>query len=313
MKIPHLLGIDHLSREQITMLLDTAVQMEAVGQREVKKIPALRDTTIVNAFFENSTRTKMSFDMAAKRLSASTMAFSAAGSSTAKGESLRDTVLTIAAMGVDGFVIRHSGSGAPHLAMEWTGLPVINAGDGMHGHPTQALLDAFAMRKRLGDLEGKHVAIVGDLFHSRVVRSNLECLTTLGAKVTLVAPPTLMPNGVREWPVTQDGVEFTADLDAVIPEVDSLMMLRVQRERMSGGFFPTENDYTAGWGLTRERLARLPEHAVICHPGPMNRGLEISPEAADAAQSLILEQVNAGVSIRMSVLFHIFSGEGSQA
>ncbi|MDO5626891.1 MAG: aspartate carbamoyltransferase catalytic subunit [Mobilicoccus sp.] len=311
MRIPHLLGLDHLDRAQITTLLDTAVEMEAVGQREVKKIPALRGITVVNAFFEDSTRTKMSFDLAAKRLSADTMAFSGKGSSTSKGESLRDTVLTIAAMGVDGFVIRHQGSGAPHRAMDWTGLPVINAGDGMHGHPTQALLDAFAMRKRLGDLEGKHVAIVGDLFHSRVVRSNLECLTTLGAKVTLVAPPTLMPQGVRDWPVTQrtaHNVEISTDLDAVIPEVDSLMMLRVQRERMSGGFFPSEADYTARWGLTRERLRLLPEHAVICHPGPMNRGLEIAPEAADHARSLILDQVNAGVSIRMAVLFHIFSG-----
>ncbi|GMA39910.1 aspartate carbamoyltransferase catalytic subunit [Mobilicoccus caccae] len=312
MQIPHLLGIDHLDREQITTLLDTAVEMEAVGQREVKKIPALRGITIVNAFFEDSTRTKMSFDLAAKRLSADTMAFSGKGSSTSKGESLRDTVLTIAAMGVDGFVIRHKGSGAPQRAMEWTGLPVINAGDGMHGHPTQALLDAYAMRKRLGDLEGKHVAIVGDLFHSRVVRSNLTCLRTLGATVTLVAPPTLMPQGVREWPVVDDGVRITHDLDEVLPTVDSLMMLRVQRERMSGGFFPSENDYVAGWGLTRERVARLPEHAVICHPGPMNRGLEISPEAADHARSLILEQVNAGVSIRMSVLFHVFSGEGER-
>lgn len=309
MKLPHLLTVDGLSRSQITTLLDTAVEMEAVGHREVKKIPALRGVTIVNAFFEDSTRTKMSFDLAAKRLSADTMAFSSKGSSTAKGESLRDTVLTIAAMGVDGFVIRHKGSGAPKLAMDWTGLPVVNAGDGMHGHPTQALLDAYAMRKKLGDLEGKHVAIVGDLFHSRVVRSNLTCLRTLGAKVTLVAPPTLLPQGIRDWRGVDDGVEITTHLDDVLPTVDSLMMLRVQRERMSGGFFPSEAEYTDGWGLTRERLARLPEHAVICHPGPMNRGLEIAPEAADHARSLILDQVNAGVSIRMSVLFHIFAGD----
>ena len=309
MKLPHLLTVDGLSRSQITTLLDTAVEMEAVGHREVKKIPALRGVTIVNAFFEDSTRTKMSFDLAAKRLSADTMAFSSKGSSTAKGGSLRDTVLTIAAMGVDGFVIRHKGSGAPQRAMDWTGLPVVNAGDGMHGHPTQALLDAYAMRKKLGDLEGKHVAIVGDLFHSRVVRSNLTCLRTLGAKVTLVAPPTLLPQGIREWPNVDDGVEITTHLDDVIPTVDSLMMLRVQRERMSGGFFPSEAEYTDGWGLTRERLARLPEHAVICHPGPMNRGLEIAPEAADHARSLILDQVNAGVSVRMAVLFHIFAGD----
>lgn len=312
MKLPHLLAIDGLRRDQITMILDTAEEMEAVGQREMKKIPALRGVTIVNAFFEDSTRTKMSFDLAAKRLSADTMAFSSKGSATSKGESLRDTVMTIAAMGVDGFVIRHGGSGAPKRAMEWTGLPVINAGDGMNGHPTQALLDAFAMRHSLGDLEGKHVAIVGDLFHSRVVRSNLHCLRALGAEVTLVAPPTLMPPGVRDWPITQ-GFRITTDLDAVIESVDSLMMLRVQRERMSGAFFPSECEYTDGWGLTRERLARLPQHAVICHPGPMNRGLEIAPEAADAARSLVLDQVAAGVSVRMAVLFHVFSaGQGSQ-
>lgn len=314
MKLPHLLTVDGLSRRQITTLLDTAVEMEAVGHREVKKIPALRGITIVNAFFEDSTRTKMSFDLAAKRLSADTMAFASKGSSTAKGESLRDTVLTIAAMGVDGFVIRHKGSGAPQRAMDWTGLPVVNAGDGMHGHPTQALLDAYAMRSRLGDLEGKHVAIVGDLFHSRVVRSNVACLRTLGAKVTLVAPPTLMPQGIAEWPVVaagpgDPGVEITSHLDDVLPHVDALMMLRVQRERMSGGFFPSEAEYAEGWGLTRARLARLPEHAVICHPGPMNRGLEIAPEAADHARSLILDQVAAGVSIRMAVLFHIFAGD----
>ncbi|WP_040160521.1 aspartate carbamoyltransferase catalytic subunit [Mobilicoccus massiliensis] len=308
MKLDHFLTVDGLSRDQITTLLDTAVEMEAVGQREVKKIPALRGVTIVNAFFEDSTRTKMSFDLAAKRLSADTMAFSGKGSSTSKGESLRDTVLTIAAMGVDGFVIRHKGSGAPQRAMDWTGLPVVNAGDGMHGHPTQALLDAYSMRKALGDLEGRHVAIVGDLFHSRVVRSNLTCLRTLGAKMTLVAPPTLLPQGIRDWPNVDEGVEITTHLDDVVPTVDSLMMLRVQRERMSGGFFPSENEYTEGWGLTRERLKRLPEHAVICHPGPMNRGLEIAPEAADHARSLILDQVNAGVSTRMAVLFHLFSG-----
>lgn len=312
MQLPHLLGIEGLDRDQITEILDTAEEMAHVQTRELKKLPALRGRTIVNMFFEDSTRTKMSFDLAAKRLSADTMAFSGKGSSTSKGESLRDTVLTVAAMGVDGFVIRHQASGAPKLAMDWTGLPVVNAGDGMHEHPTQALLDAFAMRRRLGDLEGKHVAIVGDLTHSRVVRSNLLCLRELGAHVSLVAPPTLMPQGVEAWPQSQ-GVDIGYDLDAVVPHVDALMMLRVQRERMSGGFFPSEADYIAGWGLTRERLAKLPGHAVVCHPGPMNRGLEIAPEAADEARSLILDQVAAGVSVRMAVLFHIFSGEGSRS
>ncbi|MCA0435287.1 MAG: aspartate carbamoyltransferase catalytic subunit [Austwickia sp.] len=312
MKLPHFLSMDGLTRDQITQLLDTAEEMEKVRQREVKKIPALRGVTIVNAFFEDSTRTKNSFDLAAKSLSADTMGFAGKGSSTSKGESLRDTVLTIAAMGVDGFVIRHGASGAPKLAMDWTGLPVVNAGDGTHEHPTQALLDAYAMRKRLGDLAGKHVAICGDLLHSRVVRSNIFCLRTLGADVTLVAPPTLMPPGIDER-AAQEGFRTSYDLDAVVSEVDALMMLRVQRERMSGGFFPTENEYTALYGLTRERLARMADHAVVCHPGPMNRGLEIAPEAADAARSLILDQVTAGVYTRMAVLFHVFSGDGNGA
>ncbi len=310
MHLPHLLGIEGLTRDEIVQLLDTAEEMAKVRQREMKKIPALRGITIVNAFFEDSTRTKMSFDLAAKSLSADTMAFSSKGSSTAKGESLRDTVLTIAALGVDGFVIRHKASGAPKLAMEWTGLPVLNAGDGTHEHPTQALLDAFAMRRALGDLEGAHVAIVGDLLHSRVVRSNIYSLRALGAELTLVAPPTLMPPGIESW-AAKGGFEISYDLDEVLPRVDSLMMLRVQRERMAGGFFPTELEYTDAYGLTRERLDLLADHAVICHPGPMNRGLEIAPEAADHARSLILDQVNAGVAVRMAALYHIFSGEGS--
>ncbi|WP_116113232.1 aspartate carbamoyltransferase catalytic subunit [Austwickia chelonae] len=312
MRLPHFLSTDGLTRDQITQLLDTAEEMEKVRRREVKKIPALRGVTVVNAFFEDSTRTKNSFDLAAKSLSADTMTFSGKGSSTSKGESLRDTVLTIAAMGVDGFVIRHSASGAPKLAMDWTGLPVVNAGDGTHEHPTQALLDAYAMRQRLGDLNGRHVAIVGDLLHSRVVRSNIFCLRTLGAHVTLVAPPTLMPPGIEER-AAAEGFAITYDLDSVVGDVDAVMMLRVQRERMSGGFFPTEAEYTALFGLTRRRMERLGKNAVICHPGPMNRGLEISPEAADAANSLILDQVAAGVYTRMAVLFHVFSGEGSAA
>lgn len=311
MHLPHLLGIEGLGRETITGILDTAEEMAAVQQREMKKLPALRGRTIVTMFFEDSTRTRLSFDLAAKRLSADTMSFTAKGSSSSKGESLRDTVLTLGAMGVDGFIIRHSVSGAPKLAMEWSGLPVLNAGDGTHEHPTQALLDAFAMRRALGELEGRHVAIVGDLRHSRVVRSNLLSLAALGARVTLVAPGTLFPDGIRDWPVmATPGFTTTTNLDAVIEDVDALMMLRVQRERMSGGFFPSENEYTSRWGLTRERLERLSRHAVICHPGPMNRGLEISPEAADHARSLVLDQVAAGVAVRMAVLFHIFSGEG---
>ncbi|STD06553.1 Aspartate carbamoyltransferase [Dermatophilus congolensis] len=314
MQLPHLLDTEGLSRQTITTILDTAEEMAQVQQREVKKLPALRGRTIVNMFFEDSTRTRLSFDLAAKRLSADTMAFTAKGSSTSKGESLRDTVLTLKAMGVDGFVIRHSVSGAPKLAMEWSGLPVLNAGDGRHAHPTQALLDAFAMRRALGDLEGKHVAIVGDLLHSRVVRSNLYSLAALGARVTLVAPGTLFPDGVRDWEVMgTPGFTCTTNFDEVVEGADAIMMLRVQRERMSGGFFPSENEYTDRWGLTRERLARMKDNAVICHPGPMNRGLEISPEAADAANSLILDQVSAGISVRMAVLYHIFSGDQMSA
>jgi aspartate carbamoyltransferase catalytic subunit len=215
-------------------------------------------------------------------------------------------------MGVDGFVIRHGASGAVHQVSGWVDAVVINAGDGTHEHPTQALLDAYSMRQRLGDLEGRHVAIVGDLTHSRVLRSNLICLKTLGARVTVVAPPTLMPSGIATW-AKSEGFDTSYDFDAVLPTVDAVMMLRVQRERMSGGFFPTEREYTVGYGLTRERLRCLQEHTVILHPGPMNRGLEIATDAADAAQSLVLDQVSAGVAIRMSVLYHLLAGEGTVA
>jgi aspartate carbamoyltransferase catalytic subunit len=286
--------------------------MHDVQRREVKKLPTLRGRTVVNLFFEDSTRTRSSFEIAGKWLSADMINISGKGSSTSKGESLRDTVRVVAAMGVDGFVIRHSASGAAQQVSQWVDAVVINAGDGLHEHPTQALLDAYTMRARLGDLEGLHVAIVGDLTHSRVVRSNLICLKTLGARVTVVAPPTLMPSGIDTWSKTE-GFDTSYDLDAVLPTADAVMMLRVQRERMSGGFFPTEREYTVGYGLTRERLRSLQKHTVICHPGPMNRGLEITADAADAAQSLILDQVSAGVAVRMSVLYHLFAGEGSLA
>jgi aspartate carbamoyltransferase catalytic subunit len=286
--------------------------MHDVQRREVKKLPTLRGRTVVNLFFEDSTRTRSSFEIAGKWLSADMINISGKGSSTSKGESLRDTVRVVAAMGVDGFVIRHSASGAAQQVSQWVDAVVINAGDGLHEHPTQALLDAYTMRARLGDLEGLHVAIVGDLTHSRVVRSNLICLKTLGARVTVVAPPTLMPSGIDTWSKSE-GFDTSYDLDAVLPTADAVMMLRVQRERMSGGFFPTEREYTVGYGLTRERLRSLQKHTVICHPGPMNRGLEITADAADAAQSLILDQVSAGVAVRMSVLYHLFAGEGSLA
>jgi aspartate carbamoyltransferase catalytic subunit len=308
----HLLSMNDLDKQGILTILDTAESMHEVQRREVKKLPTLRGRTVVNMFFEDSTRTRSSFELAGKWLSADVINISGKGSSTSKGESLRDTVRTVAAMGVDGFVIRHSASGAAQQVSEWVDAVVINAGDGTHEHPTQALLDAYSMRRRLGDLEGRHVAIVGDLTHSRVLRSNLICLKTLGARVTVVAPPTLMPSGITTW-AKSEGFEMSYDFDDVLPTVDAVMMLRVQRERMSGGFFPTEREYTVSYGLTRERLRSLQEHTVILHPGPMNRGLEIATDAADAAQSLVLDQVSAGVAVRMSVLYHLLAGEGAVA
>ena len=311
----HLLSISDLTPETMRTILDTAASMQEVQHREVKKIPTLRGRTVINLFFEDSTRTRSSFEIAGKWMSADTINLTGKGSSTSKGESLRDTVRTIDAMGVDALVIRHNASGACHQVAQWVDAHVINAGDGTHEHPTQALLDAYTIEQRIGSLAGKHVVLVGDLTHSRVARSNLLSLKMLGAEVTLVAPVTLMPSGIGPWS-QRDGFATSHDLDAVLTDpakpVDVLMMLRVQRERMTGGYFPTPREYTVGYGLTRPRLQRLvAEHpdAVICHPGPMNRGLEISAEAADAAQSLILDQVAAGVAVRMSVLYHLLAGE----
>jgi aspartate carbamoyltransferase catalytic subunit len=261
-------------------------------------------------FFEDSTRTRSSFEIAGKWLSADVINISAKGSSVSKGESLRDTVLTVAAMGVDALVIRHHASGAPWQASRWIDAHVLNAGDGTHEHPTQALLDAFTIRRHFRrsvddqlNFEGKTVAIVGDITHSRVARSNVLLLNTMGAQVILVAPPTLLPSGVESWPVLA-----CTDFDQVLPHADIVMMLRVQQERMSGGYFPTPREYTIGYGLTRPRLGAMKQGAAICHPGPMNRGLEISADAADAANSLILDQVAAGVSVRMSVLYELLGG-----
>lgn len=304
----HLLSAGDLSLAEATSILDVAEEMHAIQDRPIKKLPTLRGRTVINMFFEDSTRTRTSFEMAGKWMSADTINISAKGSSTSKGESLRDTMLTLDAMGTDCFVIRHGSSGAVAQAASWVRAHVVNAGDGTHEHPTQALLDAFAIRRHLragGDdsFEGRTIAIVGDLLHSRVVRSNVLLQRTLGSRVVLVAPPTLLPTGVEQW-----GCEVTNDFDAVVDEADIVMMLRVQRERMHGGFFPTAREYTELYGLTRERLARLRPGAAICHPGPMNRGLEISSEAADATNSLILDQVTAGVSVRMSVLYHLLGG-----
>jgi aspartate carbamoyltransferase catalytic subunit len=316
----HLLSAADLSLSATSEILDLAEEMAQVQARPVKKLPALRGRTVVNLFFEDSTRTRSSFELAGKWLSADVINVSAKGSSVSKGESLRDTVLTVAAMGVDALVIRHPTSGAPGQAVRWfreggTDAHVLNAGDGTHEHPTQALLDAFSLRRHFRTtepdrrtFEGKTVVIAGDVTHSRVARSNVLLLQTLGAEVVLVAPPTLMPAGVDSWPV-----RTCSDLDAVLPQADAVMMLRVQRERMSGGFFPTPREYTIGYGLTRDRLALLKSGAAICHPGPMNRGLEISADAADAANSLILDQVAAGVAVRMSVLYQLLGGEDAPA
>ena len=314
----HLLSTADLSRDEAVLILDTAAQMAATQSREIKKLPTLRGRTVINLFFEDSTRTRISFETAAKRLSADVINFSAKGSSVSKGESLKDTALTLQAMGADAVVIRHQASGAPHTLANsgWTDCAVVNAGDGTHQHPTQALLDAFTLRRHLTggdptgrDLAGLHVAIVGDVLHSRVARSNVQLLHTLGAHVTLVAPPTLVPVGVQTWPCA-----VSYHLDEVLAQgPDAVMMLRVQRERMSstgGGFFPSALEYTRGYGLDARRLAGLPEHAVVMHPGPMNRGLEISADAADSPRSVIVEQVANGVAVRMAVLYLLLSGTG---
>ena len=304
----NLLSIDDVLPGEVEKIFATAAQMHDVQTREVKKLPALRGRTVINLFFEDSTRTRSSFEIAGKWLSADVINLSAKGSSTSKGESLRDTALTVTSMGIDGLIIRHPASGAPAQVAEWTGVPVINAGDGTHEHPTQALLDAYTLTRRLGSLKGKHIAIVGDLTHSRVFRSNIKLLAKLGATVTAVAPPTLMPSGVAAW-AERDGFATSYDLDTVLPTADAVMMLRVQKERMSGGYFPSAREYAVTYGLTRRRLDLLEPGTPILHPGPMNRGLEISPEAADAADSLILDQVSSGVAVRMAVLYHLLAGE----
>jgi aspartate carbamoyltransferase catalytic subunit len=304
----HLLSIDDVGADDIQEIFTTAAEMHDVQHRQVKKLPALRGRTVINLFFEDSTRTRSSFEIAGKWLSADVINLSAKGSSASKGESLRDTVLTVTAMGIDGLVVRHGASGAAEQISRWIDVPVINAGDGTHEHPTQALLDGYTLTRKLGTLEGKHVAIVGDLTHSRVFRSNVKSLTKLGATVTAVAPPTLMPAGVGDWSKAA-GFATSYDLDEILPQADAVMMLRVQRERMSGGFFPTPREYTVGYGLTRDRLAVLKPGTPILHPGPMNRGLEISADAADALDSVVLDQVSAGVAVRMSVLYHLLAGE----
>ena len=306
----HLLSAADLDHAAALTILDTAAELRALSDRPIKKLPTLRGRTVVNLFFEDSTRTRISFEAAAKRLSADVITFSAKGSSVSKGESLKDTALTLEAMGADAVVVRHQSSGAPHrLATSgWIDGHVVNAGDGTHEHPTQALLDAFTLRRHLcggtGDLDGRRVTIVGDVLHSRVARSNALLLSTLGAEVTLVAPPTLLPVGVESWPVST-----SYDLDTTLAKSDAVMMLRVQRERgADGGFFPSAREYSRRYGIDARRMALLPDHAVVLHPGPMNRGVEISAEVADSDRSVIVEQVTNGVAVRMAVLYLLLSG-----
>ncbi|MFD4986835.1 aspartate carbamoyltransferase catalytic subunit [Streptomyces sp. NPDC058374] len=309
----HLISAADLTRDDAVLILDTAEEMARVADRPIKKLPTLRGRTVVNLFFEDSTRTRISFEAAEKRLSADVINFTAKGSSVSKGESLKDTAQTLEAMGVDAVVIRHGASGAPfRLATSgWIDAAVINAGDGTHQHPTQALLDAFTLRRRLvgpdaglgQDLAGRRVTIVGDILHSRVARSNVDLLHTLGAHVTLVAPPTLLPVGMESWPC-----EVSYSLDRVLDRSDAVMMLRVQRERMNAAYFPTEREYARRYGLDGERMAKMPGDAIVMHPGPMVRGMEITAEVADSPRCTVVEQVTNGVSVRMAVLYLLLGG-----
>ena len=302
----HLLSIADLDREEIEELLRVTDTFVEVGRRPIPKVPALRGRTVVMLFFEDSTRTRLSFETAAKRLSADTMSFSVSSSSLNKGESVRDTIETIEAMGIDAVVVRHKSSGVPAQIARWTSASVINAGDGWHQHPTQALLDAYTARSHLGSLEGRRIALVGDIKHSRVARSNIEIFTALGAQVTLVAPRTLLPASLSAWPV-----QVSQDLDAVLPTVDACYLLRMQQERMTEALVPSLREYTATYGLTSARADRMADGAIIMHPGPMNRGVEIASEVADRPSAVITEQVANGVAVRSAVLFTLL-GAGRQ-
>ncbi|HUG85776.1 MAG TPA: aspartate carbamoyltransferase catalytic subunit [Euzebya sp.] len=302
--IDDLLSMEDLSAPQITRILDTAQEFAELGIRPIKKVPVLRGRTVCNLFYEDSTRTRISFEVAEKRLSADVINFSAKGSSVSKGESLKDTALTLQAMGVDAIVIRHHASGAPQRLTEWVDAKVLNAGDGWHQHPTQALLDLYTMRDHLGGLEGRHVAVCGDILHSRVARSLVQGLLTMGCRVTMVGPPTLMPAEARTW-----GAATTHDLDSILGDLDVCYLLRVQQERMAQQFFPSVREYARIWGMDIDRLARMPEHAIVMHPGPMNRGVEISADVADAERAVITDQVTNGVAVRMSCLYLMLGGE----
>lgn len=309
----HLLSINDIDKDFAMTILDTAAEMAKVSEGPMRKVPTLRGKTVVNLFAEDSTRTRISFEAAAKRLSADVINFTAKGSSISKGESLKDTAQTLQALGADAVVMRHPASGAAHRLAQgrWINGTVINAGDGTHEHPSQALLDAFTIRKHLrgsfGDLSGVHVAIVGDILHSRVARSNVLLLNKLGAEVTIVAPPTLLPYQAELWPVN-----ISFNLDKVLPTVDAVIMLRIQQERMSDLYFPTEREYSSLFGMDADRLATTKSSTILMHPGPMNRGLEISAEAADSDKSVVVEQVANGVSIRMAILYLFISGSQEQ-
>ena len=304
----HLLSMHDLTADDVVRILDTAESFREVGTRVIKKVPALRGRTVVNFFLENSTRTRISFELAAKRLSADVINFSAGGSSVAKGESLKDTALTLQAMGADAIVIRHSSSGSPLQLTRWVDGRVLNAGDGTHEHPTQALLDLYTMREKLERLEGLRVAIVGDVLHSRVARSLTFGLVKMGAEVTLVGPPTLIPPDAPAW-----GVQVSYDIDDLLPKLDVCYMLRVQRERQRLEYFPSVREYARLFGLTSARAAMLPEQSLIMHPGPMNRGIEIDSDVADQPESVIEEQVTNGIAIRMALLYLLLGGGGEGA
>ena len=306
----HLRSIDDLGREGVDAILKLTDSMVEVGRRDIPKVPALRGRTVVSLFYEDSTRTRLSFETAAKRLSADTMSFTVSTSAVRKGESLRDTVLTIEAMGIDALVVRHQSSGVPWQLARWlegSGVSVLNAGDGWHEHPTQALLDAYTIcgEHKAGSLDGLRIAIVGDVKHSRVARSDVFCFAMLGASVTLVAPPTLLPPSLEGWPC-----DVSSDLDAVVGEVDVCYMLRMQQERMNEALVPSLREYAARYGLDLRRAQRLAAGAIVMHPGPMNRGVEIAPEVADLPNAVITRQVANGVAVRMAVLFHLLTGPG---
>jgi aspartate carbamoyltransferase catalytic subunit len=296
--VRHLLAIDDLTRDDLEEILDVTDAMVEVSGRAIPKVPALRGRTVVSLFYEDSTRTRLSFDSAAKRLSADTMSFGVSSSSVSKGESIRDTVETIEAMGMDAIVVRHRSSGVPAQIAGWTEAAVVNAGDGWHQHPTQALLDSYTIRRHLGSLEGRRIAIVGDIVHSRVARSNIEAFTRLGASVVLVAPSTLLPSTLAPWEV-----EVTDDLDAVLADLDVCYLLRMQRERTTEALVPSLREYTARFGLDADRADRLAPGALIMHPGPMNRGVEIAGDVAERPNAVVTEQVANGVAVRMAVLF----------